>query len=115
MDEFPNNIFIKFISLTSTRRLNTVMDSTRVLVLNRGELAEYDSPANLLETNGIFSSMVEATGPEQAEHLRKIARGEIGVIQSLESIKALKEESGERSISEEAVNALTKSRDVRSE
>ncbi len=92
-------------SLTSTRRLNTVMDSTRVLVLNRGELAEYDSPAKLLDNNGIFASMVEATGPEQAEHLRKIARGEIGVIQSLESIKREKEESKEKS-TEEAAKAL---------
>jgi hypothetical protein len=79
------------------------MDSTRILVLNRGELAEYDAPAALLEANGIFASMVEATGPEQAEHLKQIARGKIGVIQSLESIKEEeKEECGkEKSITED--------------
>jgi ABC-type proline/glycine betaine transport system ATPase subunit len=87
------------------------MDSTKIMVLNRGELAEYDKPAALLERpETIFSSMVEATGPEQSAHLRRIANGEIGVVQSLQS---LKEELSERdksanedSISEEVVRAL---------
>jgi ABC-type sugar transport system ATPase subunit len=77
--------------LTIAHRLNTVMDSTKVLVLNRGELAEYDKPATLLERDGIFSSMVAATGAEQSEHLKRIARGEIGVVQSLQSIKTSEE------------------------
>jgi ABC-type multidrug transport system fused ATPase/permease subunit len=78
-------------TLTIAHRLNTVMDSTKVLVLNRGELAEYDKPATLLERDGIFSSMVAATGAEQSEHLKRIARGEIGVVQSLQSIKTSEE------------------------
>ncbi len=85
------------------------MDSTKVLVLNRGELAEYDKPAVLLENQtGIFSSMVDATGAEQSEHLRKIARGEIGVVQSLQSLAS--EHSNEESISEELVQALSKAK-----
>ena len=99
-------------TLTIAHRLNTVMDSTKVLVLNRGELSEYDKPATLLEHDGIFASMVAATGPEQSEHLKKIARGEIGVVQSLQSIK--EEESSraldEESISEEIVEALKKTK-----
>lgn len=52
-------------------RLNTVMDSTKILVLNRGELAEYGKPSDLLNnTAGIFTSMVEATGPDQSTYLR---------------------------------------------
>jgi ATP-binding cassette subfamily C (CFTR/MRP) protein 1 len=94
-------------TLTIAHRLNTVMDSTKVLVLNRGELSEYDKPSSLLEANGIFASMVEATGPQQAEHLKKIARGEIGVVQSLQSIK---EEESSSEISEEVINALKKSK-----
>jgi hypothetical protein len=88
------------------------MDSTKVLVLNRGELSEYDKPAALLEHNGIFASMVEATGPEQAEHLKKIARGEIGVVQSLQSIKRDEESISE--MSEEIVAVLKKSKNQKS-
>lgn len=74
--------------------LNTVMDSTKVLVLNRGELIEYAPPAKLLEKpDGHFTSMVNATGPEQSEFLRKIARGEIGVVQSLNSFSESQEDS----------------------
>ncbi len=89
------------------------MDSTKIMVLNRGELAEYDKPAALLERpDTIFSSMVEATGPEQSAHLHRIANGEIGVIQSLQSLKASGDKSGaksgtgEESISEEVIKAL---------
>ncbi|KAG1678222.1 Multidrug resistance-associated protein 1 [Nymphon striatum] len=44
--------------LTIAHRLNTIMDSTRVLVLDQGLLAEFDSPANLLQNNkSIFYGM----------------------------------------------------------
>ncbi len=70
-------------------RLNTVMDSTKILVLNRGELAEYGKPSELLNnTGGIFTSMVEATGPDQSSYLKRIANGEIGVIQSLKEVQS---------------------------
>jgi ABC-type proline/glycine betaine transport system ATPase subunit len=91
------------------------MDSTKIMVLNRGELAEYDRPAALLERpETIFSSMVEATGSEQSAHLRRIAKGEIGVIQLLQSLKEISERekshSGEESSSEEVVKAFKKSK-----
>ena len=46
--------------LTIAHRLNTIMDSSKVMVLNNGELVEYDSPKNLLDNeNGVFTSMVK--------------------------------------------------------
>merc|ERR1711871_523480 len=66
-------------TLTIAHRLNTIIDSDRVLVLERGKKLEYDTPANLLDPKkgySAFSSMVEETGPENAAHLRAAARGE---------------------------------------
>jgi ABC-type multidrug transport system ATPase subunit len=77
------------------------MDSTKILVLNRGELAEYGKPIELLENqSGIFTSMVDATGAEQSTFLKKIASGEIGVIQSLKSIHESSFEDYENSAKE---------------
>lgn len=45
--------------LTIAHRLNTVMDSDRVLVMDKGSVAEFDTPSNLLlQKNGIFTSLV---------------------------------------------------------
>ncbi|XP_039283752.1 multidrug resistance-associated protein 1 isoform X2 [Nilaparvata lugens] len=49
--------------LTIAHRLNTIMDSDRVLVLDKGQIAEYSSPAELLKSKtSLFYSMVHDAG-----------------------------------------------------
>lgn len=65
-------------TLTIAHRLNTIIDSDRILILHHGELAEIDTPANLLANpDSHFSSMVDETGPENAAFLRRVASGEV--------------------------------------
>ncbi|KAJ2811983.1 hypothetical protein H4S07_001712 [Coemansia furcata] len=49
-------------------RLRTIIDYDRVLVLDKGKVAEFDTPWNLLQCeDGIFRSMCEKSG--EYEHL----------------------------------------------
>ncbi|XP_075847190.1 ATP-binding cassette sub-family C member 3 isoform X2 [Microtus pennsylvanicus] len=48
--------------LTIAHRLNTIMDYNRVLVLDKGVVAEFDSPTNLIAAGGIFYGMAKDAG-----------------------------------------------------
>ncbi|XP_078129230.1 ATP-binding cassette sub-family C member 2 [Sander vitreus] len=48
--------------LTIAHRLHSIMDSSRVMVLNAGKIVEFDSPTNLLEKQGHFYAMAKDAG-----------------------------------------------------
>uniref|UniRef100_A0A8C6A607 Multidrug resistance-associated protein 1 n=1 Tax=Marmota marmota marmota TaxID=9994 RepID=A0A8C6A607_MARMA len=48
--------------LTIAHRLNTIMDYTRVIVLDRGEVRECGTPSDLLQQRGLFYSMARDAG-----------------------------------------------------
>ncbi|KAF9099270.1 hypothetical protein BGX27_000627 [Mortierella sp. AM989] len=49
--------------LTIAHRINTIMDNDRILVLEQGQVAEYDTPQNLLQKkDGIFYSLATKSG-----------------------------------------------------
>ncbi|XP_018322246.1 multidrug resistance-associated protein 4 [Agrilus planipennis] len=60
--------------LTIAHRLNTIMDSDKVLVMDGGRIAEYDHPHKLLQNaQGHFYKMVAETGPSMAVQLHDAA------------------------------------------
>ncbi|VFV39953.1 atp-binding sub-family c (cftr mrp) [Lynx pardinus] len=48
--------------LTIAHRLNTIMDYTRVIVLDKGEIRECGHPLDLLQERGLFYSMAKDAG-----------------------------------------------------
>ncbi|XP_031562171.1 multidrug resistance-associated protein 1-like [Actinia tenebrosa] len=48
--------------LTIAHRLNTIMDYSRILVLDKGFVTEFDSPSSLLSQKGMFYNMTKDAG-----------------------------------------------------
>jgi ATP-binding cassette subfamily C (CFTR/MRP) protein 1 len=46
--------------ITVAHRINTIMDSTYILVMENGRVAEFDSPSALLSKGGLFKDLVDA-------------------------------------------------------
>lgn len=61
--------------LTIAHRLHTVMDSDRVLVMDAGQVVEYDHAHILLKNlNGFLRKLVDETGTSTAKHLMYMAK-----------------------------------------
>ncbi|XP_015117545.1 multidrug resistance-associated protein 4 [Diachasma alloeum] len=61
--------------LTIAHRLNTIMDSDKIIVMDNGRIVEFDHPYVLLKNrHGKFSSFVKKTGHAMSDNLVKIAK-----------------------------------------
>ncbi|CAJ2506229.1 Uu.00g003590.m01.CDS01 [Anthostomella pinea] len=48
--------------ITVAHRINTILDSDRVVVLDKGEVVEFDTPQALLKKKGVFYGLVKQAG-----------------------------------------------------
>jgi ABC-type proline/glycine betaine transport system ATPase subunit len=63
-----------------------IIDSDRIMVLDSGELKEFDTPKVLLnDTSSRFYSLVRQTGKSNMRYLLKIANGEISYSTELQN------------------------------
>lgn len=62
--------------LIIAHRLNTIIDCDRILLLDSGQVLEYDTPEVLLQKEeSAFSRMVQSTGAANAQYLRSLVFG----------------------------------------
>jgi ATP-binding cassette, subfamily C (CFTR/MRP), member 1 len=48
--------------ITIAHRINTILDSDRIVVLDRGSVAEFDTPSALVRRRGLFYDLVREAG-----------------------------------------------------
>jgi len=57
-----SDIFSHRTIITIAHRINTILDSDKVVVLDKGEVIEYDTPQALLKKKGAFYNLVKQSG-----------------------------------------------------
>ncbi|GIL76626.1 hypothetical protein Vretifemale_6124, partial [Volvox reticuliferus] len=74
VQETIKKVFDDRTTITIAHRLDTIIESDKVLVMEAGELKEFAEPAKLLANRGsMFSKLVDKTGPAASAALRKMA------------------------------------------
>ncbi|XP_011877743.1 PREDICTED: multidrug resistance-associated protein 4-like [Vollenhovia emeryi] len=70
------NEFKECTVITVAHRLNTIIDSDRIIVMENGSIVEFGCPYELLreKPSGYFSQMLQKTGNQMAENLLGLAR-----------------------------------------
>jgi ATP-binding cassette, subfamily C (CFTR/MRP), member 1 len=48
--------------ITIAHRINTILDSDRIVVLDQGEVKEFDTPQELIKRKGLFYELVREAG-----------------------------------------------------
>jgi len=56
-EEFNSSLLV-----TIAHRINSVIDYDRLIILDQGKIAQFDTPYNLIRTEGIFREMCKKTG-----------------------------------------------------
>ncbi|KAK0862145.1 ATP-binding cassette glutathione S-conjugate transporter ycf1 [Friedmanniomyces endolithicus] len=57
-----SNMFKDRTIITIAHRINTILDSDRIVVLDHGEVKEFDTPAELVKRKGLFYELVRESG-----------------------------------------------------
>jgi ABC-type multidrug transport system fused ATPase/permease subunit len=82
IDEMTDNLLQQMIKkdmkettvFTIAHRLNTIIQYDRIIVMDQGEIKEFDTPLNLLnKQDGLLAGMVKQSGEEIASKLRYLA------------------------------------------
>lgn len=60
--------------ITIAHRINTILDSDRIVVLDRGDVAEFDTPSELIRRKGLFFELVKEAGLVDSVGLNADAR-----------------------------------------
>lgn len=55
-------LFSKRTIITIAHRINTILDSDRIVVLEAGRVKEFDTPRKLMEERGLFYKLVKEAG-----------------------------------------------------
>jgi len=56
------NMFENRTIITIAHRINTILDSDRIIVLQQGKVAEFDTPEELIKKRGLFYELVREAG-----------------------------------------------------
>ena len=57
-----SNMFKDRTIITIAHRINTILDSDKIVVLDHGSVAEFDTPSALVRHKGLFYDLVKEAG-----------------------------------------------------